>query len=146
MLNVVGNCEACQSIDPAPVKWERGSLGVADCWDRVSMDICHVGDQHYLTLIDCGPSRYAIWRRLKGQDAAGVIDKLESVFYERGAPKELLTNNATSFRTSMFSEFASLWGINVTYRCANVLSGNGIAERCHRSVKTIAAGKRCSVE
>ena len=142
---VVRKCEACQSIDPAPVKWQKGVLGVAECWNRVSMDVCHVEDQHYLTLIDCGPSRYAIWRKLRRQDAAAVTDVLESVFYERGAPKELLTDNATSFRSSTFNEFARRWGINVIYRCAHVPSGNGISERCHRSVKTIAARKPCTI-
>ena len=31
------------------------------------------------------------------------------------------------------------------YRCAYVESGNGIAERCHRTVKRIAARCRCSI-
>lgn len=109
------------------------------------MDICHVGDQHYLTLTDCGPSRYTIWRRLARQDSASVIQQLESIFLERSAPKELLTDNAASFRSVAFCEFASRWGMVVRYRCAHVPSGNGVSERCHRSVKTIVARKRCSV-
>ncbi|XP_045114815.1 uncharacterized protein LOC123506631 [Portunus trituberculatus] len=113
MQEVVRKCEACQSIDPAPVYWKKDVLGVTESWKRVSMDVCHVEDQHYLTLIDCGPSRYAIWRRLRRQDAAAVTEVLESVFYERGAPKELLTDNATSFRSASFNEFARRWGISV---------------------------------
>ncbi|KAG0717911.1 Endogenous retrovirus group K member 19 Pol protein [Chionoecetes opilio] len=109
------------------------------------MDICHVNNQHYLTLIDCGPSRYAIWRGIRRQDTASVTEQLESVFLERGAPKELLTDNATSFRSSLFGEFANRWGIAIRYRCAHVPSGNGISERCHRTVKTILARKGCSV-
>ncbi|XP_071530436.1 uncharacterized protein [Panulirus ornatus] len=112
---------------------------------RVRVGISQVEDQRYLTLIDCGPSRYAIWRRLRRQDATGVIDQLESVFYERGVSKELLTDNVTSFRSLSFYEFTSCLGISVIYRCANVPSGNGIWEQCHRSVKTTAARKRCSV-
>ena len=130
----------------APARWQKGSLGVRECWDRVSMDVCHVGDQHYLTLTDCGPSRYTIWRRLARQDSASVIGQLESVFLERSAPKELLTDNAASFRSAAFCEFASRWGMVVRYRCAHVPSGNGVSERCHRSIKTIAARKRCSVQ
>ncbi|XP_045105468.1 uncharacterized protein LOC123500980, partial [Portunus trituberculatus] len=143
--NVVLHCRECQSIDPAPAKWQKGELGVPNIWDRVSMDICHVHNEHYLTLIDCGPTRYAIWRKLRCQDAICVIEQLESVFYERGAPRELLTDNAASFRSSTFNNFASRWGMAVRYRCANVPSGNGISERNHRTVKTIQARKSCSV-
>ncbi|QQP39915.1 Putative LOC101234602 [Caligus rogercresseyi] len=28
------------------------------------MDITHVNDRKYLTLIDCGPSRFAVWREV----------------------------------------------------------------------------------
>ena len=143
--SVVRQCERCQSIDPAPQRWTHGSLSVTKCWDRVSMDVCHVNDQQYLTLVDCGPSRYAIWRRIKRQDTDSVITALESVFLERGAPRELLTDNFTSFRSASFHEFVSRWGISVRYRAAHAPFGNGISERNHRSVKTIAARKGCSV-
>ncbi|KAG0725027.1 hypothetical protein GWK47_039405 [Chionoecetes opilio] len=143
--DVIQVCRECQSIDPAPETWQKGELGVSEIWGRVSMDICHVNNQHYLTLIDCGPSRYAIWRGIRRQDTASVTEQLESVFLEQGAPKELLTDNATSFRSSLFGEFANRWGIAIRYRCAHVPSGNGISERCHRTVKTILARKGCSV-
>ena len=142
---VIRQCSACQSIDPAPQRWQHGELGVAKNWSRVSMDICHVGDDHYLTLVDCGPSRYAIWRQLRRQDTASVIAQLEAVFLERCAPRELLTDNYTSFRSASFLEFISRWGVTVRYRAAHVPSGNGISERNHRSIKTIAARKGCSV-
>ena len=64
---------------------------------------------------------------------------------ERGAPEELLTDNAASFRSLLFTEFADRWGIALRYRCANVPSGNGISERCHRTVKTIQARTGCPV-
>lgn len=144
--SVVQQCRECQSIDPAPTKWQKGELGVSDSiWCRVSMDITHVRNHLYLTLIDCGPTRYAIWKRLRRQDAMSVIEQLESVFFERGAPSELLTDNAASFRGSLFSDFATRWGMAVRFRCANVPSGNGISERNHRTVKTILARKDCSV-
>ena len=40
--NVVRACQACQSFDPAPEKWQKGKLAVSEIWCRVSMDICHV--------------------------------------------------------------------------------------------------------
>ncbi|XP_064106974.1 uncharacterized protein LOC135215948 [Macrobrachium nipponense] len=142
---VVKCCEACQSIDPAPVKWQKGSLEVDRVWQRVGMDITHYDGQPYLTLIDCGPSRFAIWRRLHFQTSESIIGQLETVFYERGAPEELLTDNDTAFCSKLFADFAKKWCVHLNFRCAYVPSGNGIAERCHRTVKVIAARKGCSI-
>ncbi|KRX55851.1 hypothetical protein T06_1419, partial [Trichinella sp. T6] len=46
----------------------------------------------------------------------------------------------------IFTDFIARWGVRVRYRCAYAASGNGIAKRCHRSVKVIAARKNCTVE
>ena len=109
------------------------------------MDITHFEGCHYLSLVDCGPSRFAVWKRLRRQDSAAVIEVLEMVFLERGAPSELLTDNDTAFRSKMFRKFAERWGVRIHFRCAHAASGNGIVERCHRSVKRIAARKQCSI-
>ena len=143
--DVVLACETCRSIDPAPVKWKKGELSVAAVWERVAMDITHFRGGAYLTLIDCGPSRFTIWRPLRLQTSAAVIDQLESVFCERGAPSELLTDNDPAFRSRRFQAFACEWGMRIRFRCAHVPSGNGVIERCHRSVKVIAARKNCSI-
>uniref|UniRef100_A0A5S6QKJ0 Integrase catalytic domain-containing protein n=1 Tax=Trichuris muris TaxID=70415 RepID=A0A5S6QKJ0_TRIMR len=95
---VVNSCDICRSVDPAPVKWRHGNLSVERVWQRVSMDIIHFRGRIYLTLIDCGASRYAIWRSLKCHSSAAVGEQLESIFCERGAPEELLTDNDTAFR------------------------------------------------
>ncbi|KRX63923.1 hypothetical protein T09_810 [Trichinella sp. T9] len=94
---VISGCEPCKSLDPAPGKWKRGSLEVEEVWQRVGMDITHVRGRPYLTLIDCRPSRFAVWRRLRVHCSAIVIEQLEAVFYERGAPEELLTDDDTAF-------------------------------------------------
>ncbi|KRY27734.1 Pol polyprotein, partial [Trichinella spiralis] len=143
---VISGCEPCKSLDPAPGKWKRGSLEVEEVWQRVGMDITHVRGLPYLTLIDCRSSRFAVWRRLRVHCSANVTEQLEAVFCERGAPEELLTDNDTAFRGGIFTEFIARWGVRVRYRCAYAPSGNGIAERCHRSVKVIAARKNCMVE
>ncbi|KFD59252.1 hypothetical protein M514_28570, partial [Trichuris suis] len=109
------------------------------------MDITHCGPRPYLTLIDCGPSRFCVWRPLRLQTSADIVEQLECVFCERGAPEELLVDNDTAFRSRAFSDFASRWDVRVRFRCAYVPSGNGIVERCHRSVKVIAARKGCSI-
>ena len=50
---VVKECQAYQSIDPTPVKWQKRKLRVSSTWSRLAMDITHYSSQHFLTLIDC---------------------------------------------------------------------------------------------
>lgn len=45
--SVIRSCLECQSIDPAPIQWQRGKLGTASVRQRLGMDITH-----YLNLID----------------------------------------------------------------------------------------------
>uniref|UniRef100_A0A5S6R6C0 Integrase catalytic domain-containing protein n=1 Tax=Trichuris muris TaxID=70415 RepID=A0A5S6R6C0_TRIMR len=142
---IVADCAACQSIDPAAAEWKHGRLDVEKVWHRLAMDITHVRGRSYLTLIDCGPSRFTIWRLLRLQTTSEVVEQLEAVFHERGAPEELLIDNDTAFRSRTFRQFATKWDVRLRFRCAHVPSGNGIKERCHRSVKVIAARKECSV-
>ena len=142
---VVRACQVCQSIDPAPVKWAKGELNVEEVWSRVGMDVTHVDGRHYLTLIDCGPARFALWWQLRRQDTASITEQLEMVFLEHGAPPEMLTDNDTAFRSEAFMRFAEKWAMRVRFRSAYVASGNGIAERCHRSVKRIAARMGCPI-
>ena len=97
------------------------------------------------TLIDCGLTRFAIWHPLVKQDSSSVIRELESIFYERGPPEEILTDNDTAFCSMEFRRFIDKWGIRLRHRCVYVPSGNSIAERCHRSVKRIAARKACTI-
>ena len=140
---VVKACQVCQSIDPASVRWARGELNVDEIWHRVGMDVTHVNGCHYLTLIDCGPTRFAVWQRLQRHDTDSVMKQLELVFFERGAPVELLTDLDPAFRSCAFTQFAERWALRVRFRCAYVASGNGVAERCHISVKRIAARRLC---
>ena len=102
---VVARCDACQSVDPAPVRWSPGRLDVEAIWQRVAMDITHFRGRSYLSLIDCGPSRFSVWRPLRMQTSAAVIEQLEAVFWERGAPEELLTDNDPAFRSRQFETF-----------------------------------------
>ena len=138
-------CQVCQSIDPAPNKWKQGDLSVNNVWERLGMDITEYRGSSFLTIIDCGPSRFAIWRPLRMKTGAAVVAQLRSVFLERGAPAEILLDNDPAFRGRQFQALAAEWGVELRFRCAYVPSGNGVAERVHRSVKTIAARKGCSI-
>ena len=142
---VVRECEECQSIDPAPVHWSKGALNVKQTWHRIAMDITHCNGSHFFMVIDCGPARFAIWRRLRRQDATSVINQLKALFYEWVPPTEILTDNDTAFRSSLLKTFLDEWRVRLQFCCAYVPSSNGIIKRCHRTVKRIATRKQCTI-
>ena len=57
------------------------------------MDITHYNTHHFLRLMDCGPSRFSIWKQLARQDLASVICQLEVVFFELGPLHKILMDN-----------------------------------------------------
>ena len=143
--NVVKRCVQCSSIDPTPVRWNSGRLSVERCWDRIAIDSTHVGHDKYLSIIDCGPSRYTIWRRIHAEDAALVTSVLEAVFIEFGPPGQILLDNSTTFRSDNLRRMCDKWNVQLRFRCAYRPSGNGIVERVHRTIKRIAARSKISV-
>ena len=109
------------------------------------MYITHHNGENFLTIIDCDPSRFTIWRPLCRQNAPTVIRHLENIFLERGSPMEILTDNDTAFTSKDFGRFARNWDGHLQFRCAYSPSGNRIVEESHRTVKTIATRKNCSI-
>src|SRR5678815_3553880 len=125
----VKDCKACQSIDPAPVRFGKGELGVSRNWLRVAIDVTHYKGKHYLSLVDCGPSRLAIWKVLNNETAREIIRKLEEVLVERGPMKQLMMDNGTAFRSTDVERLCKKWNIERVFRAANRASGNAIVER-----------------
>jgi ribonuclease HI len=135
---VVKSCEECQSIDPPPRVHEKGNLSVTENWKRIAIDTTHYHQLPYLSIVDCGPSRFTIWRALTRETAETITAILEQLFLERGPPHELLMDNAQAFHSGLMKEMLQKWGVKSLYRAAYKPSGNGIVERNHRTIKAIA--------
>ena len=135
---VVRSCTKCQMIDPAPVSHTAGELNVEGTWVRMAIDVTHFRDNLYLTMIDCGPGRFALWRVLSVETAEVIANQVESVFEERGPVAEILLDNATVFRARAFVDMCARWNVARIFRAAYRPQGNGIIERHHRTIKSIA--------
>ena len=99
---IVTSCEQCQLIDPAPAKHEPGQLNMPGNWKRLAIDVTHYRQLPYLSMVDCGPGRFAIWKKLRnetGDEMAAVLDEL---FLERGPVEEVLMDNGMAFRSQQF--------------------------------------------
>lgn len=136
---VVRRCGECRSVDPAPARHVPGSVGVEECWSRLALDVTHYRGKSYLTMIDCGPSRFALWREVRSENAVDVSFHMEQVFRERGPPDEVLMDNSTAFRSFRVAELCREWNVNRRFRAAYRPEGNSIVERSHRTIKRMAA-------
>ncbi|KFD56667.1 LOW QUALITY PROTEIN: hypothetical protein M513_02343 [Trichuris suis] len=108
---VIANCQPCQSIDPAPEKWRRGKLGVERVWQRLAMDVTHCRGRPYLTLIDCGPSRFAVWRPLRLHSSGEVVEQLESVSTSAELQRNCLQTTTRPSGASRLPQLAARWGV-----------------------------------
>ena len=141
---VVRRCRECQSINPAPQRHEAGELSVDTDWTRLAIDVVHYRGIPHLSMVDCGPGRFAIWRRMKGETATEICGELEQVFLERGPVAEALLDNSPAFKSSEVEKLLQEWGIEKTFRAAYRPAGNGIVERHHRTIKSMAEKMRKS--
>lgn len=139
VADVVGACHQCKSIDPAPVTWEKGVLSTDKTWWRLAIDVTHYNGVLYLTIVDCGPSRFAVWRLIRNENADSISAEIEQLFREHGPPAELLMDNGAAFRSQRFRTLLTKWQVRIVYRCAYRPSGNGVVERNHRTIKRMAA-------
>lgn len=142
---IVDACLKCKSIDPAPVRWEHGDLEVGKNWTRLACDVTHYQGGLFLTAIDSGPSRFAVWKPLASERLPAVIEALLTVFREFGPPTEILLDNSPTFQSEHLISTCRDWGVKVIYRSAYRASGNGIIERHHRTIKRTAARTGSSV-
>ncbi|XP_054285261.1 uncharacterized protein LOC129001833 [Macrosteles quadrilineatus] len=143
---VVKSCKECLSVDPSPIKWKPGHLDCDKNWHRLAIDVTHYGSYKFLTIIDCGPSRFCIWRRIPSETKEQVVKILLELFSERGPPQELLMDNSATFRCEQIEQLCEEWGVIRRFRCVNRPSGNGIVERNHRTIKRMATRTRRSVQ
>lgn len=94
----VKQCMQCKSIDLSPVTDEPGELGVNGNWVRLAVDATHYKGKCYLSIIDCGPSRFAIRREVCSENAREVTSHLKQILQEWGPPEEILVDNSAAFR------------------------------------------------
>ena len=124
---------------PNPKRTERGFLEVKENWRRLACDVTHYQNRRYLTMIDCGPSRFSIWKVIASESAQELSNVVEGIFREMGPPCEMLLDNYSSFRSKVFTDMLNKWSVHRLFRCANRPEGDGIIERHHRTVKRMAA-------
>ena len=77
---IVRTCDRWQSIDSAPSVHEAGDIQVSRNWERLAIDVTHYRNEVYLSMVDCGPGRSAIWKQIRRETAKVISTVLEEVF------------------------------------------------------------------
>ena len=63
----------CGEYDPAPQKLPKGTVAVDEVWMRLACDVTHVGKTKFVSIIDCGPSRFAVWQPVAHETEREVV-------------------------------------------------------------------------
>ncbi|XP_031338181.1 uncharacterized protein K02A2.6-like [Photinus pyralis] len=133
---IVKNCNVCQSHQRDPPKaqlhpWEWTSTP----WERLHID--HAGPFHgaiFLIVVD-SHSKWLEVRRVPSTSSKATVSVLRQIFSTHGLPKVIVSDNATSFTSTEFTEFLSKNGIRHARIAPYHPSSNGQAERMVQEVK-----------
>ena len=106
---------------------------------RLALDVMHFRGRVYLTVVDCGPSRFTLWWGVASENAHEICGHMSQIFLERGPHTEVLKDNNAAFQSVQFADVCREWNVAQRFRAAYRPSGNGIAEHIHRTIKTMAA-------
>jgi len=134
---IVKECGTCLQICPTPQGYFHGKLSTTKVWYRVYSDITHFQGRAYLTLVD-SCSRYCIWRDVRNESSEEIQKHIESVFSEFGPPSEFYSDNGTTYQSSRLRKMMENWCVSQHFTSAYRPQGNGMCERNHRTVKTMA--------
>ena len=83
---VVSRCDVCRKIDPPLVfRYDHGQIASRGVWDKMAIDLVHVGSQLYLSAVDVF-SGFTIWSRLRDESGSEVTQQMRQVFFHVRPP------------------------------------------------------------
>lgn len=104
-------------------------------WQKVGCDIFTFRGQDHLLVVDYF-SKYMEVEKLKSKTAAGVINKLQTIFSRYGVPETLVADNMPC-ASAEFLRFAGNWNFQLITSSPNYPQSNGQAERSIQTVKKL---------
>ena len=135
---IVRTCDRCQSIDSAPSVHEAGEIQVTKNWERRVVYETHYRNKVYLSMVDCGPGRFAIWKWIREETVEVISTVLEEVFLERRPVTVVLMDNGRAFRSATLKSIPDNWGVRYFFRAAYRPSSKGIVERHYWTIKVLS--------
>ena len=117
---------------------ESGGIRVDRNWKKLAVDVMHYHHGLYLSMMDCGSGRVAIWKGLWSENAEEISRVLHEIFLERGPVDEVLMDNGAAFRSQALKDMLDKWKVRRYFSAAYRPIGNGIVGRHHQTIKAMA--------
>ncbi|BES91033.1 Hypothetical Protein NTJ_03841 [Nesidiocoris tenuis] len=135
---LVKGCEQCAATKANPPKAPCHPWDVPDeNWDRIHID--YAGPYQGYNFLVCMDAK-SKWAEIKAMREApssmNTIALLNEIFSVHGFPREMVSDNASIFRSQEFAEYCKANGIFQKFIAAGQPSTNGLAERNVRTLKS----------
>ena len=137
LADVVQRCSTCQEAQPALPKEPMMTYPIPrHPWECVSSDCFEHLGTNYVILVDTY-SDYIEVAKLPNLTSESLINRIKPMFATHGIPTMLLTDNASYYTSSEFSNFLRDWDIQHVTSSPHHHKSNGKAESAVKIVKGI---------
>ncbi|GBM24817.1 Retrovirus-related Pol polyprotein from transposon 412 [Araneus ventricosus] len=114
---------------------------ISEVFSKINFDACGPlpstpNGNRYLIIAICLASKYSDAVPVLKIGSTSIIEAMIQIFSRMGYPKEMQTNQGTSFKSNPAIEFAEKFGIKVTRSSVHHPQSNPV-ERFHRTIKRI---------
>lgn len=134
---LVKACQNCAEVKKSPEKaplhtWQEPEQP----WQRIHADYAGPFKDHYFfVVVDAKTKWVEISMSKKAPDTKSTIQALDEIFARNGLPHDLVTDNATNFKSQEFMNFCESNGIQQKFSAPNHPATNGLAERTVQTLK-----------
>ena len=134
--NMVKACAKCANQEKQPAKapthkWEDAQYA----FQRIHIDYAEILGTHLLIVVDAFSKWLEVYISKKPPTSNITIEFLSDFFARFGLPEELVSDNASIFKSSEFGQFTRSYQINHRFSAPNYPATNGQAERFVQTVK-----------
>lgn len=131
------SCEACVTVERSHTKEPLISMPVSEFpFEVVGIDPFEIEGKHYLAVVDY-LTKWPVVKQLSVVQSDSIIHALGEVFAEFGIPRRLISDNGPQLTSRKFSEFLRSKGVVHATSSPLHASGNGQAERCIGTLKSM---------
>lgn len=139
-------CEICQKIkDEDCLRPELKTIQYPEeTWEIVASDILVIPQQGKVIQFICTLSRFWIPVLLENLTAENTINiTIKEIFSRFGSPKKLIVDSGTNYKNADMKKLCDTFNIEISYCTPDHKTGNSIAERSFRTMRTILMKLKC---
>jgi transposase InsO family protein len=131
----VRSCDTCQRNAKLPASaplhpWEWPQ----EPWYRIHVDYAELEGNMILVIVDA-TTKYLDAHIVRSANSASTITKLMQTFAHLGLPRQIVSDNGTTFTSAEMNKFAKGNGIQQIFVAPYHPSSNGLAEKAVQTIK-----------